>query len=340
MVESSGLVELSEEELRVINFIVGANYSSVSVASIEEGFEKFPVVPYFKVVISDREYDSRGMGLGELSLFYFYWLITYMSKCDGARVLFVEEPESFLPPAALDRVLGFLFKVGDEQGIPILLTTHSERILGLVPRSHVRVIKNTIDGVRCSEVVTANEPLRVLGLSAVKRGILLVEDSAAEIFLKILINLSRTHSADSFYYVKSGSEGDIRKQVKCFPDAIDGFRVVGIFDGDMRDAVSGKEYANTAYCFLPGVIAPEKLLMEYIQSLKVVELAGVLGMLPDRVIEGLERAAGRDHHDFFVEFSKEVQRGFQDIFTLVCSHWAKSNEALVNIFLKELERYY
>lgn len=119
---------IAGEDLQLLNYLTNNTYDKVSIRNIEDEFRDYAYLPFFEVSINGREYDSRGMGLGELSLFYFFWLMSRISKLDNPKLVFVEEPESFLPPSIQLRLVDSLALYGATYGLPVILSTHSEHI--------------------------------------------------------------------------------------------------------------------------------------------------------------------------------------------------------------------
>lgn len=342
LLESYSEVITTGEDLKLINFLTNGDYQTVTLVNIEDEFKNFPRLPFFKVKTRDAEYDSRSMGLGELSLFYFYWLTSHMHKLEGNRILFIEEPESFLPPATQERLSDILAMIAAKEGVAIVLSSHSEHILRRLPKTHIHVLKKTPNGIRCLSPTENSEPLKILGLTSPKQGVLLFEDVAAEIFIKSLLKSSSSLSADNFYYHKSGSDGDILSDLKRFPAKIENFRFVAIFDGDCIGKYTAQLKDINNYCYLPEKIAPEEILIAYICNTPVNLIATALSASDTAIIDAKESAAGCDHHDYFHEFSKSLGRNFCETFGKICELWGAEagNAAKVAKFIENIEAFF
>lgn len=329
-------VKFTEDELQVINYLTGNIYQEVTLFVIEDEFEAFSTFPFFKVVTSSSSYDSRNMGLGELSLFYFFWLMNYINKFEGDKILFIEEPESFLPPMAQNKLANVLAHSISEFGISCLLSTHSEHILKRVPRSNILIFQKDDDKVSARIAIDDFEYLKVIGLAAPKMGLLLFEDSAAFIFFKTVIKFSKKFVADSFYYQKSGSESDIVQDLERFPGKIEDFRIIGIFDGDAK----GKDFklpATALATYLPSDLPPEELIIKHLKTLDVGDIARFFDLKPEILKKAFEATNGCDIHDFFPILSQELGIPYEYIFTKCCDSWASAaaNEEAMNQFLTD-----
>jgi predicted ATPase len=341
LLDGHSALSASNDELQLINFLTNGDYKEVSIINIEDEFENFPILPFFKVKTFELEYDSRSMGLGELSLFYFFWLSRYMLKLDENRILFIEEPESFLPPATQERLSDILAMIAAIDGIAIVLTSHSEHILKRLPRKHVHIMKKTADGIRCSFAIDNNEPLKILGLLPSKEGVLIYEDVGAEIFIKSLLKTSLNFSSDSFYFLKSGSDGELLKSLKLLPKKIENFQFIGTFDGDCRGKYEHL-LGESNYCYLPGNVAPEEMLMRFLSRADLNIVSTALGVTATEVLEAKHAAAGCDLHDYFHVFSRSINKSFHETLSKICDLWVSDATNLpdVSSFLNNLERFF
>jgi hypothetical protein len=338
LLESYSPIRCSDDDLRLINFLTHGEYTEVLIVNIEDDFQNFPRLPFFIVKNGFANYDSRNMGLGELSLFYLYWLVEHMRKTIGNKILFIEEPESFLPPSTQERLSDVLAMTAATMDISIILSSHSEHILKRLPLSNVHIMRSTHDGTRCSMAADNSEPIKLLGLTAKKIGILLYEDYAAELLLKSLLKMSRRINQDNFYYCCSGSDGDILQDLLRFPNNILDFSFVGVFDGDCIGKYEGKLH-DKKYCFLPSAVPPEVFLIDFVKRKTTLQLAIILGIGIQDVLAAQASAAGCDHHDYFLEFSKSLNKNLSDVLSRICEHWtnAPENKDAVAIFLSNLE---
>lgn len=342
LLDSFSQLPVDKANLNLINFLTNGDYQEVIIINIDDEFEKFALLPFFIVKTRDAHYDSRNMGLGELSLLYFYWLFSYMSILDKERILFIEEPESFLPPATQERFADILAMIAATQGVAIIMSTHSEHILKRIPRAHIQLMKRSEEGIRCFCAIDNNEPFKLLGLTSPKQGILLFEDDVAEIFIKSLLKMSARFVSDSFYYHKSGSDGDILKDLNRFPSRLEGLRIIGVFDGDCEGKLDNNLLQHANYCFLPEKLPPETVLINYIKTIEVTFLAKALNIPVLDIIDAKESSAGRDHHDYFHELARSIGLEFKWMVTIICDLWVSDdkNGNYILKFIEAVESFY
>jgi predicted ATPase len=334
LLEGYQVKKFTSEELKIINYLTGNIYTEVSLVVIEDEFETFSSFPYFKVNTSSSNYDSRNMGLGELSLFYFFWLVNYIHKFDGHKLLLVEEPESFLPPLAQEKLANILAKSISEYGVSCILSTHSEHLLKRVPRNHILIFQK-IDTKLTSRIASDKfEHLQTIGLAAPKVGLLLFEDSAAILFFKTIIKFSKEFVPDRFYYHHSGSEGDIISDLKRLPSLIEGFRIIGVFDGDCnsRDL---KLPETALWTYLPTSLSPEEIIIKFIEKLDKDVLASYFTLNITKLNDALETVIGGDRHNYLEVLAKELDIPYAYLFSKICEKWCElnDNESALNNFL-------
>jgi ABC-type phosphate/phosphonate transport system ATPase subunit len=310
--------------LSMMNFLSSNTYDSIEVFNIEDEFQGFNVLPFFKVMCGGCEYDSRFMGLGELSLFYFCWLIDRINSSAEAGILFVEEPESFLPPMAQNRVAGYLGMLAGEKGIQLILSSHSEHVIKEFMRRNVAIMRRLPAGIRLAQVNNDLEPIRALGLDAPKNGVLFFEDSVAGLLLKALIRGSDVFVTDSFYYNQSGSDGAVAADLKAFP-SLGGFCGVGVLDGDCRGRADDF-LASGPVCFLPGDLSPEEMLINFVRETPSAELALCLGVAEVRLVSALDAVKGLEHHDYFQELCRALDHEFPAVVGKLCDFWVSRHE--------------
>lgn len=326
LLEAYTPVELSQDKLKVVNYLTNSNYTNVTFYNIEGEYDEFPILPYFIVELGDIKYNSSDMGLGELSLIYAFWLTDYISKKDKNCLLFIEEPESFLPPLTQKRLTTIFAWLLSDKGINVLISTHSEHILERIPHSHIKIIQKIGAKTEVDDINRKDEGLSLLGLSEVKKGILFFEDIAALIFAKALIAKSSKYTQDSFHYHISGSEGDLLKTIELLPPDLDLFKLISVFDGDTKGKYKAQLKNKTNYSYLPLTLSPEEVIIEYINAQEPASISEFLSVDVKIFMIAKNKAEGTDHHDFFMDISKTLKIPFNTLFNSLCNLWASDEE--------------
>jgi len=338
LIDSYQSIELSQDELSTINYLTNSTYSSVKIYNIEDEYDDYPALPFFEVVKSYCSYDSRTMGLGELSLFYYFWLIDRIHTSNQNAVLFIEEPESFIPPLIQKRVCNVLAELCSVKGIVCLVSTHSEHILSRIPRSHIQNMRVRDAGTRVRTIATRHEQLTVLGLTAPKKGLLITEDAAAETFLKQLIRTSDIFVTDSFHFKISNGEAAVKQDIDRFKGQMPGFPIVGVFDGDARANYMAEKTSNSNILFLPSEQAPEQVLFEGLTRISNIDIADRLNVSLDDYETAQQTVDGLEHHDVIPEMARALDldrdRLQADLFTIWCAN--EDNLDAVGYFLSDL----
>jgi ABC-type transport system involved in cytochrome c biogenesis ATPase subunit len=335
LIEQHGQNSANEEELKLINYLTGNDYSKIVITTIEGEFDNYPAFPYFSVKLGDIEYDSSSMGMGELSLFYFWWLVSYMEHVDGHKILLVEEPESFLPPASQKRLANLVAMTCATQGFSLVLSTHSEHILSRMPSTTMHLLLRSENGVSIYPVSGGTvSHIESLGLMVPKLGMLFLEDVGGIIFAKSLFNKTKEFSVSNFYYHNSGSESEITTDIRRLSPAQKGWLFAGLYDGDCRT----KKIAvprDGKHFFLPGDKPPDELMMTYFKSKSSSEIARLMMRSETLVIQAKATATGSDFHDYFHLVGGVLGMDFNRMFSFVCDLWIDDNNAALEAFSKE-----
>ncbi len=221
-------ISVDESDRRIINYVCKKSYSDIEIFEIDEFGDN---VPFVKVSDDSGDYDSRTMSLGENSILLIYWTL---KRSKPGSIILLEEPETFIPPVSQSALVNLLVGASVKSKITIVYTTHSPEMFSRMSPNQVKFLYK--NGAK-SSVATENEHAamkKLVGFYGHKDVIVLVEDRAARVFLtRILAKLSDEMSARCEVVEAEGS-GGIVAALKSFPRRILSTRLVGVFDGDMR----------------------------------------------------------------------------------------------------------
>lgn len=332
--EQVGFRKYSNEQLLNINYLTNTTYNSVKVWNIEQEYDEHPVIPFFEVERNGVTYQSSTMGIGEISLLYFFWLIERISSIDENALLFIEEPESYLPPKTQKRLMNCLAWLVSEKGVSVVLSTHSEHILSFIDPERINLMMDSGQEKRFYRDFEAVGEILELGLQKTtsKKGLLSVEDEAALILTKeVLGDLS-----DLYSFEIAGSEGDLIKRCDVFCDNVDDYKFRAVFDGDSRGKYTARLNGSGVDRYLPTQLAPDELIHDYFVGLDTETIAAELSVAGYRVDIAKESSQGVDFHDYFREFVKALPIDEATLFAKVCRHWCDQNPEQVREFVESL----
>lgn len=292
--------ELSDEETKQLNEIVGKRYQSCSVKMLDD-IDDSKSIPYCKMCVDNTVYDSRSMGVGEHFLLYLFLQIKEMKK---GGMLIIEEPETYISISAQQSLMNYLAKQIAEKGITVILTTHSPYILKRIRNENIRVInriKNMVKVVIPMESYTAET---MLGMQPLNKGTIFVEDRVAADFLSVCLedcspNILREYTID----IVSGESG-ISERLK-FPKSDNiHYNFIGVYDGDMRGSLSEADL-QWGFCFLPGDKPLEVLFQDFVTNEEgIAALSQCLQVDESILFAKLATLEGVDYHDWFDELRK------------------------------------
>lgn len=321
-----GSYKYDNSRLSRLNYITNHIYKEVTCTDIEEDFLSFPLskMPFFNVTNRHGiKYDSKSMGLGEFSLFYFDWLIQ-RAISDGCKFIILEEPESYLPPSIQVRLINVVAFLASQHSIQPIVCTHSDSIISRIDRNRVITVRKVGDNIRSFNANNDFSSLQHLGLVAPKKGIIFCEDNAALAFSKHLVAISSNHVVDNFYYHISGSNGNIENILKSLPSSIEQFQFFGLFDGDCRKR-NQKDFSDKKYGYLPGEGSPESLLIPYFNQLSTDDKAKLFSKDEDRIELALDYIQGLEEHDYLTQFFSFIQIEITTAFDLLVESYVKNN---------------
>lgn len=296
--------EVTKEELEDINYLIGKSYSHCSIREIEDVDGSDLPFPFFQVEIDGTKYDTRSMGSGEHFLLYLFWCI---KSTDTDTLLIIEEPETYISIFSQTHFADYIGKILAEDGVKVILTTHSPYILRNIKNENIRIVSRVGNNV---SIIMPDSDFTVegaLGISQNCLGTFFVEDRVAADFLTVILEDKAPWILKQYAIDIVDGESAISERLK-FPKSNNiHYSFVGIYDGDMRNSLSNKDELNWGYCFLPGENAAEENFRECIRTPEKLEkLCTALGKDQQKVIAFLATIEGLDCHDWFLELRKHL----------------------------------
>jgi hypothetical protein len=293
-------LDLDAEGLKVASYLVGKHYSEIRVFEIAD-HPKLDRFPYFRVSANGVSYGSEGMGRGELALLLTYWTLRDLPK---NSILILEEPETHVSPRSQSALMNIVAKYCDEMRIWVIVTTHSPTILRRVARENIVLLARDHGSAAVVTDATKLDIAMLLGGGVAFKCVLLVEDEAAKVFALALLQLLDPDLVRQCEIACAGSTSEITAVMKAMPRTRDWLTLVGLYDGDQRDEIDGKDF-KWPFCFLPGDVSPDELLIQMAASGgdSVALLAAELHKSADLLTMALGHVSGVDPHDYFREFS-------------------------------------
>jgi energy-coupling factor transporter ATP-binding protein EcfA2 len=317
---------LTQKELLEVNSITGRNYSEIKVKEFESPTDPDEFLPYFSVKLSnDTEYDSLGMGFGELCAFLVIWRI---SRCKNGQAILLDEPDSHLSPNARRRLADFLAVKAAEKELWVIFSTHSIESIENMSEAELLLLARPDE--------TQNSPISIgkdkkeaflrLGLTLSKRFLLLVEDlDSQELLSQILQKFQPliAQTCEVIALIKGGEE--IAKTISGFPTDNPICRVVAVLDGDKSKTIT---HSNDLL-FLPSDSDPIAAAKEWVKKNMDV-LATKLNLSEQLVNDAILRSSHVDHHDYCAEVAQRLAEKFSNnlLATLAASAIYRSSGSL------------
>ncbi len=279
--------EISEETKRIVGSILGQQYDNLHFQGIRHG-QKIG-----ELGIASRfggQYSENNMGFGEGRTLY---IVDLLENSPEQSLFVIEEPETSLHEHAQHELAKYLLEVCSRRHHQIIITTHSDRILGAVPAEARIMVHRDNDGVEVYKGLSSTRARSLLSLGRERDLIVFVEDNFAKLLLTEMI---RAHEADLLNAVNIEPVGSA-KEVRNAVLLMDRIRRNSMA---VRDADQGDDPASTLFSF-PGTEPPEKEIFRnqrVQQSLREKYEIDTENILHTQNID--------DHHQFAAVLSKHA----------------------------------
>lgn len=302
------------------------------------------------LAVKSQNYNALGNSAGQdnigqiiTAIISFQRLKTNLGKQYPGGILLIDELEATLFPAAQEKLIDFLFKVSSKLDLQVVFTTHSIEILEILLTTKYRYQAKVCyfhkangpiekaEETKLSEII-ADLKAKVLFEKVKDLKIdLYLEDQQAEQFLKALLN-SKLKKSINFIKAQFGAEELLNlanKKIPAFNKSII------LLDGDKLRSVRKPKPQNVL--FLPGSDSPEKIIFNYLKSLKSNHpfWGGFAGYTKQICFRDLQDLSDRvEMKKWWNEQIKYWGIGGRKLF----KYWKSENLVIVEIFNKEFEK--
>lgn len=322
----------SEQECSIMSYIVGKNYDSIEAYEIE--YAELETMPYFRVKADGIDYDSAQMGLGELSLFLIYW---QMRAVERDTIVLIEEPETHVSPKSQQNLINVCANICLQKGLHLIITTHSPFVVWKLPREYIALLVRDGENIRVISSPTHDQIARVLGDRLNYHGTLLVEDDVGRAVLRGILRGLAPELLEYYEIAIADSTDGISHCINRMPELKKWFSMVGVFDGDQREALE-KTNSRWPQVFLPGTQAPEELLKHTIEG-QLTSCAASLGCSIEQLNIAREAAEGQEVHDWLRQVRQALSIDLNPFVDSIIRVWLSSgeNKALCEELIAKLQ---
>ncbi|MGN1224031.1 MAG: ATP-dependent nuclease [Ruminococcus sp.] len=346
LIASEEEYKFNAEQIEAVNQIIGKNYDECTAYVIEDSGQSFTPV-YFKIRTDKVEYGSQEMGIGEHFLLYLYYIL--ISQIEKNSILIIEEPESYISIHSQKKLLNYVAKTIVEKNLSVLLTTHSPFILSQIQPKNIRIITNRHGKMQIQIPNASDATDKLLGMEyrkiindENKIATLFVEDYAARLFLASILKHEALELYNKVDIVSLNGESDITTILKFDIGEYMSHTIVGVYDGDMRQKESSEgidKKAKLPYCFLPIEECIEIEMQKFVENEeKSIDLQSELGIETSDFNVITETLNYEDHHDWFLEFCRSVEKSQEEMIDAFYNVWSRYNEKKINKFVSDIQQ--
>ena len=229
-----------------------------------------------------NSYSEAHMGYGEARSQY---LIAKIESLPIKSLVLIEEPEISLHAHAQHQFGRYLVDVSVRKGHQILLTTHSDALLGALPSDSRVYLHSGAGGIEVVCGLTALEAKSLMTRGHEKALHILVEDDVADAILRELLRKVDSAFLSTTAIYVAGVSSELTGAIKTIRAT--GLPVAAVLDGDKAAVPRSNVFK------LPGTQPPEKELFASDRVQNFVN--STYGLSLQDFAAGL---AGIDHHDW------------------------------------------
>lgn len=292
------------------------------------------VVPFFRAQHLGRTYTSLEMGLGEFSIHLLFWILEQYRDRRGMTLL-LDEPDAFLPPVGVQRLMARLQGICVERGWRLVIASHSEEMIAAaVAQSALILVKRGLDGGITAQTAASTDDVgdHLLTPASIDK-VIFCEDESAWYLIRAMLSSGSIGLARTTAVTWGRGEGYLRTLVKTIPKPPNPqvkFAVAP--DGDQRGKF--EESGSWPVWFLPTTKDPDDLFRTLGDNPE--RLAILLGTRATELTTFLESLEGDDSHDWVNSVGERYGRAHS--LTVLAHEWVLTNSEIASACVAELLR--
>jgi hypothetical protein len=310
---------LNLRELRVLNHILGREYTGITVNAVS--YDQAYEVPFITAVTRSRQFDLTAMSYGELWVQYVLnWFL--QEEVNEGDLVLLDEPEAYLSARARRPFIDEVAHHALASKSQLILGTHSPEVLARFPLENILMCVPEPGGVRVIKPASFVQIRDSIGIETPLRALILVEDELAKQLLSGLFSRFDLALTRETEIVAVGGESEVRNGLRVLQD-IDALRVLGVLDGDQRAETSlSTIVGKRPILFLPGGQAPEEeLISSAIQNASWI--AKILHVSPNDVIAAISTCRGLDHQYWLPTLASQLGQTQPAMVFVLLQNWLR-----------------
>lgn len=278
---------LPDESKGTICRILSCSYEAINAHTVSFQHHSTKVVTVSR---NNATYSEANMGCGEGRVQH---IIRAMETLPEKSLILLEEPETSLHPAAQHEFSKYLLQICIDRKHQIILTTHSEFILQVLPSESRLYLNKTDSGIDIIPGLMASQAKSLMAGGHVKALYVLVEDYCAKCIVTEIIRRIDSNFLKTIAIHDLGDKDFIGKTVAKLQST--GMPVAAVRDGDKQGNPSQNIFK------LPGTKAPE---IEVFVNTEVERC--LLSNYGINLKDFMASISELDHHDWFTRLANEL----------------------------------
>jgi len=329
--EGKDSVELNEEYLRALSYVLGKNY-------LRARFTNTDINDSRTVGLLQQEFGEVSQfhqGAGEDAMLDFFKVLQTVEE---TSLVIIDEVEASLHPTAQRRLIRYLLKFSRQKKVQFILSTHSKYILEELPSEARILILPLSNGKDIVYDVSPEFALNSIDDIEHPDMYVFVEDNESRIWLSEIIRSDKEegellNKRISIREVGPSNVvailGDLSSNKK-LP-----YKSISMIDGDHEAAKCLK---------LPGTVAPERVVFEGLKNKGWDNLDNRFGIGAGTLYKYLDDAMLLpDHHDWTTYVGDKVKKSKDTVWVILTEEWCKQclndevRKNIINVIKKELK---
>lgn len=309
----SANIELNEESISALSYVMGKNYSAARFANTEIDSTKDVGI----LTNSFGDVSQFHQGAGEDATLDLFKILQEIPE---QSLLLIDEVEASLHPMAQRRLIKYLIKLARVKKLQIILSTHSAYVLEEIPEEGRIMLIQLQDRKDILYNVSTKFALSEIDDKIHPELFVFVEDDEAVTLVNQIIKmtdtsntmLSRVSVKAIGSYTVVNTVGQLLKEGK-LP-----YKGIAIVDGDKFEECKHN-------CLgLPGEIAPEKYIFEELKAINWNNLDSRFGMGAGSLFKIFEQAMLiPDHHKWTEYIGDQIKYSKDTVWLVMVEEWCK-----------------
>ncbi|NFE96385.1 ATP-dependent nuclease [Clostridium botulinum] len=324
-------IELNEDSLRWLSYVLGNNYSKARFTNTDINKER-------EIGLLTRDFGEVSQfhqGAGEDTILDTFKLL---QSIPNQSVLIIDEVEASLHPKAQRRFIEYLLHICRTKKIQIILSTHSPFVFDQLPEEARIMLIQLSDRKEIMYKISTKFALSLLDNISYPELYIFVEDEeASKLLLEIIKqDIDGISILEKIAIREVGSSSVVYTLNKLLNENKLPYKGIAFIDGDKKSECRGCPS-------LPGDDAPERMVMTELKELQWRNLDERFGIGAGKLFKYLDDSMlVPDHHEWTTRVGDCIKQSKDYVWSILIEEWCKKclkeeeKNSIINIINEKL----